>query len=82
MYVGGDSGGGAEAPKLDDAEATALQTWLKASNKAGMDVPWAYVRRAVARSWGVPPWEVDDAPYDEVLLEIKILNLEAEAEKT
>ncbi len=37
-----------------------------------------YVRRAVARAWGVPPWVVDEAPVDEVLTEIKILNLEGE----
>lgn len=44
-------------------------------------MPWAYVRRAVAKSWNMPPWAVDEAPYDEVLLELEILNLEGEAEK-
>lgn len=29
----------------------------------------------------MPPWAVDEAPYDEVLLELEILNLEGEAEK-
>lgn len=46
-----------------------------------MELPWAYIRRQLARSWGVPPWVVDDAPYEEVLLELKILELEGEAEK-
>lgn len=68
-------------PKLTSAEAAALSTWLRASNKAGLTVPWAYVRRAVAKSWNMPPWAVDEAPYDEVLLELEILNLEGEAEK-
>lgn len=44
-------------------------------------MPWVYVRRAVAKSWGVPPWAVDAAPYDEVLMELKILELETDAEK-
>ena len=44
-------------------------------------MPWGYVRRMVARSWNVPPWVVDDAPYDEVLTELEIMSLESEAEK-
>lgn len=44
-----------------------------------MKVPWVYVRRLVARSWGVPPWVVDDAPIEETLLELKILELEDNA---
>lgn len=46
-----------------------------------MSVPWPYIRRAIARSWGVPPWVVDDAPVNEVFLELRILELEAEAEE-
>jgi hypothetical protein len=42
-------------------------------------VPWIYLRRVVAKSWGVPPWAVDDAPIDEVLMELEILQLEGEA---
>lgn len=44
-------------------------------------MPWVYVRRQMARSWGVPPWVVDEAPMDEILLELKIAELEAAAEK-
>mgnify|MGYP006906737819 FL=1 len=43
-------------------------------------MPWAYVRRAVAKSWNMPPWAVDEAPYDEVLLALEILDLEGEEE--
>ena len=45
-----------------------------------MDVPWAYTRRNLARAWGVPPWAVDEAPMDEVMLELRIAELEAAAE--
>ena len=33
------------------------------------------VRRALASRWGVPPWMVDDAPEDEVLLELRLMSL-------
>lgn len=33
------------------------------------------VRRALAERWGVPPWMVDDAPEDEVLLELRLMSL-------
>jgi hypothetical protein len=39
-------------------------------------VPWAYIRRDIAAAWGVPPWCVDEAPYDEVLLELRIRAIE------
>ena len=42
-------------------------------------MPWVYARRVVAKNWGVPPWVVDEAPIDEVLTELKILELEGEA---
>jgi butyrate kinase len=35
----------------------------------------------VARSWGVPPWVVDEAPVDEVLQEIKLHNIELESRR-
>jgi hypothetical protein len=35
----------------------------------------------LARAWRIPPWQVDDAPADEVLLEIRLSNLEAETHK-
>ncbi|NJN53280.1 MAG: hypothetical protein HC804_00105 [Anaerolineae bacterium] len=55
--------------------------WLKASNKKGLTVPWVYIRRRVAEQWHCKPWEVDDAPMDEVMTELRILELEAEAAK-
>jgi hypothetical protein len=51
-----------------------------ARNKAGLGAPWAYVRRTIARSWGVPPWEVDEAPLDEVLLELKLMAIEGKTD--
>lgn len=44
-------------------------------------MPWAWTRRIVARNWHVAPWVVDEAPTDEVLMEIVMHNLELEAEK-
>lgn len=44
-------------------------------------MPYVYARRIVARSWGVPPWVVDEAPIDEFFTELRILKLEADAEK-
>jgi hypothetical protein len=52
-----------------------------AKNKAGLLAPWAYVRRALAERWHCFPWDVDDAPLDEVLLELKILGIEAKAQQ-
>lgn len=46
-----------------------------------MDVPWVWWRRMVAQRWGVPPWEVDAAPIDEVLTEIKLAGIEADYRK-
>ena len=43
-------------------------------------MPWAYVRRAIAQRWQCRPWEVDEAPTDEVLLELKIMEIEGKAE--
>ena len=81
MYAGGDAGGNAEAPKFDGAAETALQTWLRNPRNSGVDVPWVYVRRSIAQGWGVPPWAVDEAPVDEVLLELKLRELEAGSKK-
>jgi hypothetical protein len=46
-----------------------------------LDVPWVYARHVLARYWQVPPWEVDAAPWDEVQMTLRIMALEAEAEK-
>lgn len=45
---------------------------------SGSPLPWAYTRRDLARQWGVPPWEVDAAPNDEVETELAIRRIEAE----
>ncbi|WP_395707006.1 hypothetical protein [Casimicrobium huifangae] len=54
---------------------------MRASNPAGIDVPWVLVRRRLADKWHVPPWVVDEAPTDEVLTELEIMNIEAQSAK-
>ena len=44
-------------------------------------MPWVYLRRVVARAWNLPPWIVDEAPIDEVQLELKLLEMEGQARK-
>ena len=41
-------------------------------------MPWVWVRRRLAERWGVPPWEVDEAPYEEIALELKLGAIEHE----
>jgi hypothetical protein len=41
-------------------------------------LPWEYLRRRIAERWGIPPWAVDDAPQDEVNLELQVMGLEAQ----
>ena len=43
-----------------------------------MAVPWVYVRARIAQTWGVPPWEVDEAPHDEVAVAAELLALTGE----
>jgi len=45
-------------------------------------VPWRYVRARLAAHWGVPPWEVDAAPVDEVMEALTLMQIEAEARTT
>jgi hypothetical protein len=47
----------------------------RASNTAGMDVPWVWTRHLLAKLWGCFPWEVDEAPFDEVLAAIELENV-------
>jgi hypothetical protein len=68
-----------EAPKLTAGDEAELNIWLGASNKAGLTVPWGYIRRMVAKSWGILPREVDEEPVDEVLTEVKILQMESKS---
>jgi len=39
-----------------------------------------YIRREIAKDWGIPPWEVDDAPEGEVALELQFRRIEAAAQ--
>ena len=43
-------------------------------------MPWVYIRREIARQWGVPPWVVDEHP-DEAEVELRIRAIEGEAER-
>lgn len=42
-------------------------------------MPWAYLRLLLGREWHLPPWAVDQAPHDEVLATLRILEIESEA---
>jgi hypothetical protein len=42
-------------------------------------VPWVWIRKRIAEAWHCKPWEVDDAPMDEILLQCKLMNCESEA---
>jgi hypothetical protein len=57
-----------------------LRRYLRAKDKGGLTVPWVYARRQIARAWGCPPWAVDEAPIDEVQLELALARIEAQAE--
>jgi hypothetical protein len=43
-----------------------------------LPLPWLYVRRHLAKVWGIPPWVVDEVPFQEVDLELHISDLEAQ----
>lgn len=45
-------------------------------------MPWLYVRSRIARAWGVPPWDVDEAPWPEVALAAELLHLTGEMAPT
>jgi hypothetical protein len=52
---------------------------LKATNPKGFSVPWVWIRREIARRWGVPPYVVDhDIPHQEVEIELRLMRVEAE----
>lgn len=44
-----------------------------------MSLPWVVIRRSLAAKWGIPPWEVDEAPADEIATELHISAIEARA---
>lgn len=43
-----------------------------------MPLPWLYVRKLIAERWGIPPYAVDQAPADEVELELRFMEIESE----
>lgn len=45
-------------------------------------MPWVYTRRRLARAWGIRPREVDQEPIDEVLLELRLEDIEARAQQS
>jgi len=53
---------------------------MRASRKAGLPVPWGYIRATLAARWHVPPWQVDEAPVGEIREALLIMRLEGEAE--
>jgi len=42
-------------------------------------VPFLYLIDLLARRYGVPPWEIRDAPYEDVMRAIHFMNVEAQA---
>jgi hypothetical protein len=42
-----------------------------------MPAPWKIVRAELAQAWGIPPWEVDMAPSDEIDLQLELWRLRA-----
>jgi hypothetical protein len=64
--------------------------WLRAQKHGfrttGLPVPWAYIRRELAKGWFTQPWVLDgsDEPPDmaeEIRIELRIRALEVEAER-
>lgn len=54
---------------------------LTAPAGASRPVPWVYARAQLAARWGVPPWEVDEAPRDEVAVALDLIDAEAQARR-
>lgn len=42
-------------------------------------MPWVYIRHVLAQRWGVRPWDVDAAPWDEVVTALELFRMENEA---
>jgi len=80
VYAGGIAGCRKKTTRLSSSEKTEIAVFLSARNRAGLDVPWRYTRHNLAQRWGIRPWEVDEAPWDEVVLAIEIFNLDAKYE--
>lgn len=41
-------------------------------------MPWRWYRRLVAKEWHVPPWVVDEAPWEEVEQALALLDIDGE----
>jgi mannosyltransferase OCH1-like enzyme len=39
-----------------------------------------YTRHVLADRWHMPPWEVDEAPGDEIVRELHLMAIEAECQ--
>lgn len=67
-------GGGPPAFRRELAEALAL-----AAQGASAPVPFLYLMDLLARRYGCTPWELRDAPYEDVMRAIHIMNVEGQA---
>jgi len=67
-------GGGPPAFRRELAEALAL-----AAQGATALMPFLYLLDVLARRYGLAPWELRDAPYEDVMRAIHIMNVEGQA---
>lgn len=51
-----------------------------ADRKQGLPLPWFVVRRFIATRWGCKPYEVDNAPVQEVEGELLMMKIEGEVQ--
>lgn len=51
---------------------------MRAKGRRRVAVPWLYSRRMIAERWRIPPPDVETYPADEVELELRFMELEAE----
>jgi hypothetical protein len=73
--VGRDAGGsGPPDFRRGLAEALAL-----AAQGSTAPVPFPYLLDLVARRYGLAPWDLRDAPYEDVMRAIHIMNVEGQA---
>jgi hypothetical protein len=42
-------------------------------------LPWAWWRDALARRYGVRPWDIDDWPWDETMAALTLMQYDPEA---
>ena len=75
--VGGDARGSRPLPFRRELAAAISAAALGTS--AG-PVPFLYVVDLLARRYGIAPWDVRDAPYEDVMRAMHIMNVEAEVQ--